>query len=61
MKGAKLRDKYKHAYINCRAAQNGKGGSDIASITSNLRELNDIMTGANTLDSSKDDNYAKMF
>lgn len=44
--------------INCSAAQKGKGGADIANVVSNLREWNDIKTGANTLDSSKGDNYA---
>ena len=51
-------DKYKHAYINCRAAQYGQGGADIATLASNLREWNDKRTGSNTLDSSEGDQYA---
>ena len=58
LKDMKLVDKYKHAYMNCEASQFGKGGSDIASIVSNLREWNDRRTGVNTLDSSEGDQYA---
>ena len=51
-------DKYKHAYMNCVAAQYGQGGADIATLASNLREWNDVRTGSNTLDSSQGDQYA---
>ena len=58
LKDADLSDKYKHAYINCNAAQNGKGGADLATIVSGIREWNDLRTGANSLDSSQGDQYA---
>ena len=58
LKDAGLSDKYKHAYINCSASQNGKGGADVATIVSGIREWNDIRTGANSLDSSQGDQYA---
>lgn len=51
-------DKYKHALMNCQSAQYGQGGSDIAELFSNLRELYDTKSGANTLDSSEGDQYA---
>ena len=52
LKPLNVTDKYKHAYMNCRAAQYGQGGEDITEIASNLREWNDKRTGKNTLDSS---------
>ena len=51
-------DKYKHALMNCYAAQYGLGGADVATLASNLREWNDKRTGSNTLDSSNGDQYA---
>ena len=58
LKPLKVTDKYKHAYMNCSAAQYGQGGADMAMLASNLREWNDIRTGSNTLDSSEGDQYA---
>ena len=58
LKPLNVTDKYKHAYMNCRAAQYGQGGEDIAESASNLREWNDKRTGKNTLDSSMGDQYA---
>ena len=58
MRKINFTDKYKHALMNCNAAQYGKGGADIAKLASDLREWNDVRTGSNTLDSSKGDNYA---
>ena len=58
MKKMKVTDKYKHAMMNCNAAQYGQGGADIATLASNLREWNDKRTGSNTLDSSSGDQYA---
>ena len=54
----KLTDKYKHAYINCHAAQNGKGGADIAKFLSSAKEFYDVTFGNNTQDASDADNYA---
>ena len=54
----KMSDKYKHAVINCEAAQQGKGGYDIAKLVSWGKELKDVLTGQNTKDSSQSDNYA---
>ena len=51
-------DKYKHALINCKAAQYGEGGNDAAIVLSFLKEVQDVVTGQNTLDSSFADNYA---
>ena len=58
LKKLNVTDKYKHAYMNCAAAQYGQGGADIATLASNLREWNDVRTGSNTLDSSQGDQYA---
>ena len=51
-------DKYKHALINCKAAQSGKGGYDIVKFISDLKEKSDVKNGSNTIDSSLSDNYA---
>ena len=51
-------DKYKHAIINCKAAQYGEGGYDAANVLSFLKEARDVVTRQNTLDSSFADNYA---
>ncbi len=51
-------DKYKHALINCKAAQYGEGGYDAANALSLLKEAKDVVTQQNTLDSSFADNYA---
>ncbi len=58
VKKMNVTDKYKHAYINCNAAQYGQGGTDIATLISNLREWNDKRKRSNTLDSSEADQYA---
>ncbi len=58
MKKLKVTDKFKHAYMNCNASQYGQGGADIAKLASNLRELFDVLSGSNTLDSSNGDQYA---
>ena len=58
LKNNDITDKYKHAYMNCVAAQYGKGGTDMARIVSGLGEINDIVRGTNTIDSSQGDNYA---
>lgn len=44
--------------MNCNASQYGQGGADIAKLVSNLRELFDVLSGSNTLDSSNEDQYA---
>ncbi len=54
----RLSDKYKHAYMNCKAAQLGEGGYDAAIFLSDLKELKDKETGNNTRDSSAGDQYA---
>lgn len=54
----KVTDKYKHAYMNCSAAQYGQGGADVAMLASNLREWYDKKVGKNTLDNSEGDQYA---
>ena len=51
-------DKYKHALINCKAAQSGLGGYDLVNAFSNFKENRDISSGRNTLDSSQADQYA---
>ncbi len=58
MKKMKVTDKFKHAVMNCNAAQFGEGGADIAKLASDMREWLDVKTGSNTLDSSNADNYA---
>ena len=58
MKEMKVTDKYKHAMMNCNAAQYGQGGADIVTLASNLREWYEKTTGSNTLDSSNGDQYA---
>lgn len=58
MSKLKVTDKFKHAYMNCNASQYGQGGADIATLASNLRELFDVLSGSNTLDSSNGDQYA---
>ena len=60
MSKMKVSDKYKHAFMNCSASQYGQGGADVAKLASDLREWNDIRTGANSLDSSQGDNYANL-
>ena len=58
LKNAPYSDKYKHALINCKAAQSGLGGYDLVNAFSNFKEDRDISSGRNTLDSSQADQYA---
>ena len=58
MRKMNVTDKYKHAMMNCNAAQYGQGGADMATLASNIREWIDKRTGSNTLDSSEGDQYA---
>ena len=58
LKNALYSDKYKHALINCKAAQSGLGGYDAIKFVSDLREKNDVKSGNNTIDSSQADQYA---
>ena len=58
LKKSPYTDKYKHALINCKAAQSGLGGYDLANAFSNFKEDRDISSGRNTLDSSQSDQYA---
>ncbi|MBE6453833.1 MAG: hypothetical protein E7017_02980 [Alphaproteobacteria bacterium] len=58
LKNYRYTDKYKHAYINCVAAQNGRGGTDVAEFLSGLKEKRDIKSGANSFDESQSDDYA---
>ena len=58
LKNARYTDKYKHALINCKAAQSGLGGYDLVNVFSNFKEDRDISSGRNTLDSSQADQYA---
>ena len=51
-------DKYKHALINCKAAQYGEGGNDVANVLSLIKEVKDVATSQNTIDSSQADLYA---
>ena len=60
MSKMKVSDKYKHAFVNCKASQYGQGGADIAKLASDLREWNDVRTGSNTIDTSQGDNYANL-
>lgn len=52
------KDKYKHALLNCIAAQNGVGGALISSYLSGLRELSDVTLGRNTKEASDEDQVA---
>ena len=58
LKNVRYTDKYKHALINCKAAQSGLGGYDLVNTFSNFKENRDISSGRNTLDSSQADQYA---
>ena len=51
-------DKYKHAVMNCRAAQYGNGGMLSAQVLSGLKEFYDVKSGNNTTYESEADNYA---
>ena len=58
LKNARYTDKYKHALINCKAAQPGLGGYDLVNAFSNFKENRDISSRRNSLDSSQADQYA---
>ncbi len=58
LRHSSLSDKYKHALINCRAAQGGPGATLGAVMASEGKEFWDKITGGNTADSSEADNYA---
>ncbi len=58
LRNQKMTDKYKHALLNCNAAQNGEGGVDMAKYFSNLKEGWDIRQDNNTPDASRADQYA---
>ena len=57
-KNLREHDKYKHALINCLASQSGTGGVLESSFLSGLRELYDVKSGKNTLESSHEDDTA---
>ena len=57
----RLNDKYKHAVINCRAAQRGQTGEDLVTLLSRLKEYNDVhlrKEGKNTWSESIQDSQA---
>ena len=58
LRNQKFTDKYKHAYINCHAAQLGQGGVNAAEDIADIKEFYDVSTGGNTQDESLADNYA---
>ncbi len=56
-----LNDKYKHAMLNCRAAQRGQTGEDLVTFLSRLKEYNDVYlrkNGKNTWSESIQDSQA---
>ncbi len=55
-----INDKYKHAVMNCRAAQNGKKSEDTIAVLSLLKELKDISFGGNTVAESDADYNANI-
>ncbi len=58
LKDQNVTDKYKHALMNCHAAQYGPGGSHAAWLASGAKEMYDKWSGNNTSDASDADNYA---
>ena len=55
----RLNDKYKHAVINCRAAQRGQTGEDLVTLLSRLKEFSDVnLLKSNTLTESIQDSQA---
>jgi len=50
-----LNDKYKHAMLNCLAAQRGTGGLLGIDILSRLKEKYDVLSGGNTQKESDED------
>ena len=59
-KNKNLTDKFKHAYLNCKGAQMGNGGSDMAAVLSYGKEFKDLITRQNKLRDSIADNYANL-
>ena len=53
-------DKYKHALLNCRLAQQGNPGVWAADRLSRIKEMKDVMTGGNTLSESYADMQANL-
>ncbi len=53
-----VNDKYKHAMVNCIAAQNGTGSTLATGFLSGLKELKDVNSGNNTNFESYEDNRA---
>ncbi len=51
-------DKFKHALLNCLAAQYGQGGYDVATAFANAKEMFDLVRFDNTLEESQGDQYA---
>ena len=56
----KLNDKFKHAVMNCNAAQRGMKGVFRANNLSLLKEKRDVLLGINTLDESNADMDANL-
>ena len=54
----KYNDKYKHAMLNCLAAQRGTGGLLAVDVLSRLKEGYDIKSKRNTLEESNEDSKA---
>ena len=58
----RLNDKYKHALLNCRAAQRGQTGEDLVTLLSRLKEFSDVyITKNNTPQESFEDTQANTF
>ena len=53
-------DKYKHAMLNCKLAQQGKPEVWAADHLSRIKEMTDVMTGGNTLSESYADMQANL-
>lgn len=58
-KNSGLNDKYRHALINCRAAQKGQTSEDLVTLFSRLKEYDDVyLDKDNTLNESIKDSQA---
>ncbi len=55
-----LHDKYKHAMVNCLAAQHGLDGLSAVSLVSQIKEWNDVRQGINTQEESEQDMVANI-
>ena len=58
LRGRYIHDKYKHAYLNCKAAQRGSAGNFVASMFSDAKEAMDLYKESNSVYESKQDQYA---